>query len=460
MPDRSSTGSRRRYVWYKTSFVAFTLALLAAVLSGCGGGTSENAGSENTGTDSPPATAASETTGGDPEQTTAGATRDVTTGQTASEQAASEQAAAGETTGKQSASGRGAAEQTAGERAGSESRTAVGETAGGTGEGNKPDAVRGIYVPGYAASGPELEETLSLAERTGINALVVDVKDGGKTTYASDVPLAQEIGATSNQIPDLSGLVDRLHGQGIYAIARLAVFQDDTLARARPEYAVLDSTTGAPWLTYGGAAWTNPYRQEVWDYNLAIAEEAAAAGFDEIQFDYVRFPSDGPMANLAYGEETYPTQSDAIAAFLANAQKDLDPSGADISADVFGLVGVNDWVGVGQVVSKMVPHLDVLCPMVYPSHYPPAAYGYQNPNAYPYEVVDRAMADFQAKAQETNPEVEIRPWLQDFDYGTPDYGPAEVEAQMRAVRDSGLTGWLLWNAASEYTEEALDGTQQ
>ena len=440
----SKTSSRQWRVRYRTYFIALALTLLATVLSGCGGGSSGDAGDESTGTDSPPTTTTGPT-GGDPEQTTAGATEQTAIGQTANGQAAT-----GETTGEPSSV----------EPAGGNS-TAAAEAGGGASDApaagsSKPEAVRGLYVPGYVASGQELEETLSLADRTGVNALVVDVKDGGKTTYASDVPLAQEIGATSRQIPDLSGLVDRLHGEGIYAIARLAVFQDDTLARARPEYAVLDSTTGDPWLTYGGAAWTNPYRQEVWDYNLAIAEEAAAAGFDEIQFDYVRFPSDGPMANLSFGEETYPTQPDAIAAFLAKAQEDLDPSGVDISADVFGLVGVNDWVGVGQVVSKMVPHLDVLCPMVYPSHYPPAAYGYQNPNAYPYEVVEAAMGDFQSKALEANPEVEIRPWLQDFDYGAPDYGPAEVEAQMRAVRDSGLTGWLLWNAASEYTESALD----
>ena len=320
--------------------------------------------------------------------------------------------------------------------------------------GEKPEAVKALYVPGFVAEGEGLDGVLRIAEETEVNALVVDVKDAGFTTYPSEVPLAKEIGATSEKIPDLEEFVRGLKEKGIYPIARLAVFQDDVLPHARPDLAALDATTGEPWLTYQGAAWANAYREEAHQYNVDIAKEAAAAGFEEIQFDYVRFPSDGEMANLEYGEETFPTQEDAIAGFLERAQTQLEPMGVDVSADVFGLVGMNDYVGIGQVVSKMAPHLDVLCPMVYPSHYPAGAYGYENPDAYPYEIVDLAMADFGTKARAVNPEIEIRPWLQDFDYIST-YEPADVEAQVKATYDAGLKGWILWNAGAEYTTEVL-----
>ena len=331
--------------------------------------------------------------------------------------------------------------------------TAGGETGMAEG-GEKPEAVKALYVPSFVAEGEGLDGVLRLAEETEVNALVVDVKDAGVTTYPSEVPLAQEIGATSDSIPDLKAFVQGLKEKGVYPIARLAVFQDDVLPHARPDLAAIDATTGEPWLTYQGAAWVNAYREEAQQYNVDIAKEAAEAGFEEIQFDYVRFPSDGEMANLEYGQETFPTQEDAIAGFLERARAQLQPMGVDVSADVFGLVGMNDYVGIGQVVSKMAPHLDVLCPMVYPSHYPAGAYGYDNPDVYPYEIVDLAMADFGNKARAVNPRIEIRPWLQDFDYLS-EYEPADVEAQMKATEEAGLKGWILWNANAEYTTEVL-----
>jgi hypothetical protein len=342
-------------------------------------------------------------------------------------------------------------------------------TGAGSGEGGKaqkaerngrasgsdldPEAIKALYLPGATAEA-EFENMTRLARRTEVNGLVVDVKEAGFTTYPSEVPLAREIGATTEQIPDLEDLVERIHDEDLYAIARLAVFQDDVLPNKRPDLAVLDSTTGGPWYNYQGAAWSNPYREEVRAYNIAIAKEAAEAGFDEVQFDYVRFPSDGTMANLEYGEETFPTQEATIAAFLEEAQKELEPTGADVSADVFGLVGVNDYVGVGQVVSQMSPHLDVISPMVYPSHYPAGSYGYENPDGEPYDIVKYAMEDFKKKGRRANPDLIIRPWLQDFEYVS-DYTAEDVRAQIKATHDSGLRGWILWNAAGEYTVEAL-----
>lgn len=324
---------------------------------------------------------------------------------------------------------------------------------------DKPEAVKGLYVPGSAASGQKLDGILQTVDETEVNALVVDVKEAGHTTYPSEVPLAREIGATTEQIPDLEKLVQKLEDRDVYTIARLSAFQDDVLPRERPGLAVLDSATGGPWRTYQGGTWANPYRERTWEYNAAIAREAAEAGFDEIQLDYVRFPSDGPMNRLEYGEETAPTQEAAIAGFLEYTQKELEPTGAELSADVFGLVGINDFVGIGQVISEMAPHLDVLSPMVYPSHYPAGSYGYGNPDAFPYEIVELAMDDFSTKARRANPEIEIRPWLQDFDYVSA-YGPTQVQAQMNAARDSGVKGWLLWNAAGEYTETVLEAEER
>lgn len=359
----------------------------------------------------------------------------------------------------ESAGGR---ETTDGSRASETTGGTSGGEVGSGGDGSardKPQAVKGLYVPGSVAGGERLDEVIELAEETEVNALVVDVKEAGHTTYPSEVPLAREIGATTEQIPDLEALVQRLEDNDIYTIARLSVFQDDVLPRERPGLAVKDTVTGGSWRTYQGATWTNPYRERAWEYNAAIAKEAAQAGFDEIQLDYVRFPSDGPMDRLEYGEKTAPTEEDAIAGFLEYTKRELEPTGAELSADVFGLIGINDFVGIGQVVSKMAPHLDVLSPMVYPSHYPPGAYGYQNPNAHPSEVIELAMRDFKEKSREANPDLEIRPWLQDFDYVS-NYGPAEVRAQIRAAYGSGIEGWLLWNAAGDYTTEVLRSTDQ
>lgn len=328
--------------------------------------------------------------------------------------------------------------------------------AGPTAWSGKPEAVKAVYVSGYVAGSPMLEEYIRLAETTEINALVIDVKDvTGELMYDSDVQLAQQIGANTGYISDLEGMVENLESRGIYTIARLPVFEDDLLPRQRPDLAVTDTATGSPWVNFSNVAWANPHSREVWKYNAAIAREVAEAGFDEIQFDYVRFPSDGPMARVDYGEEIYPTPEDTIAAFLEYASKELRPLGVTVAADVFGLAAGENGAGIGQIIPKLAPHVDVLCPMVYPSHYPAGSYGYSDPNTEPYNIVANSMAEFEEQTASANPDLEIRPWLQDFDLGEPDYGPAELRSQIQATYDAGETGWLLWNPANEYTGEAL-----
>lgn len=319
----------------------------------------------------------------------------------------------------------------------------------------KPEAVKAIYLTAYSAGG-NLDLYLDLVDRTELNAVVIDVKDvTGEVMYPSEVPLANEIGATREVLPDLETLAKQLKERDVYSIARVAVFEDDILPRERPDLAPTDSATGGPWLNNAGQAWSDGYSREVWEYNTAIAKEAAEAGFDEIQFDYIRFPSDGPLDTLTYEEETYPTREDALGAFLKYADKELEPTGVRIAADVFGLAATEDGAGVGQFMDKLAPHLDAVNPMTYPSHYPVGSFGYDAPNAQPYEMVRESMKDFEEDTKKVNPDIEIRPWLQDFDLGDPPYGPEEIRAQMQAVYDSGETGWLLWNASNEYTEEAL-----
>jgi hypothetical protein len=320
----------------------------------------------------------------------------------------------------------------------------------------KPEAVKGIYMTAPTVAGPNLDAYLDLVDITELNAMVIDVKDvTGEVMYPSEVPLATEVGATRDVIPDLEGLVAELDEHEVYSIARVAVFEDDILPRERPDLAVTDSATGGPWVNNSDVAWADPYDKEVWEYNVAIAREAARAGFDEIQFDYIRFPSDGPLDTMTFEEETYPDQESALGAFLEYARGELAPEGVYVAADVFGLAATEDGAGVGQFMDKFMPHLDVVCPMAYPSHYPVGSYGIEAPNYEPYEIVRETMKDFEEEAKEANPDIEIRPWIQDFDYTEPPYGAAEVAAQMQAIYDADETGWLLWNPENLYTDGSL-----
>lgn len=317
--------------------------------------------------------------------------------------------------------------------------------------------VRAIYLTAQSAS--DIDPFLQTLDRTEANAVVVDVKDvTGEVMYQSEVPLANEIGATRD-ILDLPRLTKKLEDRDVYSIARVAIFEDDILPVARPDLAATDSSTGAQWTNNVGNYWSDPYNREVWKYNAAIAKEAAEAGFDEVQFDYVRYPSDGPMETLTFPSEPQSEGKDSntIVDFLAYADKELESTDAKLAADVFGLAAGDNGAGVGQDVAAFAPYLDVISPMVYPSHFPVGSYGLDDPNSEPYTVLENALAEFEEETRDSNPDIEIRPWLQDFTYGTPAYGPAEVRAQIKATYDSGEDGWLLWNAENVYTEAAFGG---
>lgn len=321
----------------------------------------------------------------------------------------------------------------------------------------EPISVRAIYINAAVAANPEaLAERLALAERTEINAVVVDLKDStGRVYYDSQVPLARAIGAT---LPVLqpAALIEELHRRNIYAIARIVVFEDPILAEAKPEWAIKNAETGGLWRTWNGLAWVNAHRSEVWDYNIALALEAARFGFDEIQFDYVRFPSDGPLDQAEYGvEHTRVTRTHAIGEFLARARQALAPTRAYLAADIFGLqlweLGDS---GIGQNLEIIAQHVDYICPMVYPSHFYPGSMGFDIPNDHPYEVVLWSLQNGMERLSQQSRK--LRPWLQDFSYGRGiEYGPNQVRAQIQAVLDAGLDSWMLWNADNVYHEQAL-----
>lgn len=325
----------------------------------------------------------------------------------------------------------------------------------------QPDAVRGIYANAWAAgSQARMDELLDLAQRTEVNSVVIDIKDAsGFLSHRTEVPLANEIGATREvRIADLPALLDRLEQEGVYPIARIVIVKDPIVAKYRPELAVQD-TAGGVWIDSKGIVWLNPYSKEVWDYHVAIAREVALMGFPEIQFDYVRFP-DAPQEDLA--RAVFPgadgrSRSAAIRELLQYARSELADLGVQVTADVFGMTtSVRRDVGIGQLWESFIDVVDVALPMVYPSHYWEGSFGFENPNARPYEIVRRAVSDAVQRSAEVEGAGRTRPWLQDFSLGAPPYAGAEVRAQIQATYDAGVDEWVLWNPSSRYTVSALE----
>jgi len=325
----------------------------------------------------------------------------------------------------------------------------------------RPRAVRGLYVNAWAAgSATRMRALMDMALRTEVNTFVIDIKDAtGFISHHTEVPLAHEIGATSEiRIADLRGLLAKLEEERIYPIARIVIVQDAILARYRPELAVTD-TAGGVWIDSKGITWLNAHQREVWEYHLEIAREVARMGFPEIQYDYVRFP-DAPEADMAravFDGANGRSKAATIRELLDYTRRGLADLDVEFTADVFGVTTSADRdVGIGQVWESMIDRVDVALPMIYPSHYWQGSFGYQVPNAYPYEVVFRALRDAQRKSARVEGAGATRPWLQDFSLGAPPYAAAEVRAQIQATYDAGIEEWILWNPGSRYTEAALE----
>ena len=317
-----------------------------------------------------------------------------------------------------------------------------------------PFEVKALYLTIYGIGYRPLREAALAMTRTGeVNALVIDIKgDRGLIDYPSAIPLANAIGArTMTSIPDLAALTKSLHDQGVYAIARIVVFKDNPLATARPDLAV-KRENGELFRDREKLAWVDPFQPEVRDYNIAIAVEAAQAGFDEIQFDYLRFPDSVEHLRLAK-QPTQATRVEAISGFLAEAKKRLTPYNVYLAADFFGYVCWNlDDTGIGQTLAGIASSVDYLSPMLYPSGFKFGIPGYKDPVTHPYEIVRLSMD--RARTRLGISPKRFRPWLQafkDYAFDRRVFDADEVAAQTRAAKDFGADGWMLWNARNDYT---------
>lgn len=329
------------------------------------------------------------------------------------------------------------------------------------GETEPRGPVRGIYVPAPPLANAEtLAGYLSLLDRTELNAMVVDVKDDfGRLTYQTANPAALAAGARYPVLGELSAFAAKLHEHGVYAIGRVVVFKDSRMAAHRPDWAIL-KTGGGVWENEGGEAWLNPYNPATWDYLVEVALEIAAAGFDEVQFDYVRFPTDGDVDSAVYPGKDDRTHRQVIAEFLAHVRQKLEPTGVRFSADIFGMVTTyqSDF-GIGQYLEELAPSVHILSPMLYPSHWERGNLNLPNPDRDPYQTILRSLWNGRERLLAAGlTATVIRPFLQDFDYKSR-YGAEEVRAQIQATYDAGYDEWLLWNAAGVYTEAALQPEQ-
>lgn len=326
-----------------------------------------------------------------------------------------------------------------------------------------PKPLKAIYMSACYASAPSLRAKLvKMIDSTELNAIVIDVKDyTGTIAYESDDPTLKKTQGAGCRVRDMKAFVASLHEKGIYVIARITVFQDPYYTKTHPELAVKKASDGSVWKDYKGLSFIDVSARPYWDYIALLARDAYEQGFDEINFDYIRFPSDGNMKDIAYPWSATTTKAIALERFFTYLEENVKPSGAVISADLFGMTTTNtDDLNIGQVLEPALRHFDYVAPMVYPSHYPPNFNGWKNPNQHVYDVVHFSMsrAAERAVTASTTP-LKLRPWLQDFDYGG-NYGALEVRAQIKATYDSGLTSWMLWAPSNNYTAEALEVESQ
>ncbi len=322
--------------------------------------------------------------------------------------------------------------------------------------------VRGAYVSAWvAASSSYVQKYLEWADQSELNAIVLDVKDDyGRMTYRPSLEDLKQLHQGSVILRDLPALISKLRTHDVYPIARLVTFKDRHIVEQHPEWAVRKLSDGGIWRDRKADGWIDPYNQEAWDYVVQIAKDAALQGFKEIQFDYIRFPTDGNMKDVSYPAFNGASRTDTIMEFLAYARKELAPYNVAISVDIFGMVTSvkPDFdMGIGQSLEKIARYVDYISPMVYPSHYGPYNYGYPDPDKEPYGVVKRAMEDAIERLQAVpDNRTIIRPWLQDFSLRNK-YGPEEVRKQINAVYDVGLNEYLLWDPNCRYNRGAVPG---
>jgi hypothetical protein len=315
--------------------------------------------------------------------------------------------------------------------------------------------VRALYVNRFAAqSGTKMKKLIAFVDTTELNGLVVDMKDEFGLNYRSaDSTLRRNAGKGRGMVPNVKALLDTLHAHNIFAIARIVTFKDPVAADVNPSWTIR-KTDGSIWRDKEGLAWVNAYHKDVWEYNLRVAEELTKLGFDEIQWDYIRFPE--PYKSLP--QQVFPdakgvSKADALAAFLKVAKERLNKLGVRSTADVFGFVTtVRAPLEIGQHWEKLAPVSDVLLPMCYPSHYPRGTWGIPRPNAEPYKILKIAIDSARVRNQEIGIKKaeHVRPWIQAFSLGQPKYDASHIREQKRAIYDAGFDGWILWHPGSNY----------
>ncbi len=320
----------------------------------------------------------------------------------------------------------------------------------------EPVTPRALYLSFWGVGSPVVRDpVLRLAGPTPVNAVVVDVKgDLGYVCFRTAVPLASAIGAQKViTVPDIHTLLDQWHKRGLYAIARIVAFKDDKLCTARPNLAVRQN--GRTFKDREGLAWCDPFQPDVRAYNIDLAVDAAKAGFDEIQFDYVRFPdAKGVEFSQPSTEQSRPK---TITSFLTQAREKLVPYNVFLSADVFGYICWNNGdTGIGQKIDEVAGPLDYISPMLYPSGFMYGIPNFRDPVAHPYEII-RLSLDRARERTKLDP-VRFRPWLQafaDYAFDKRQFGEAEIQAQIKAAQDFGSDGWLLWNPRNSYAAAAI-----
>ncbi len=328
-----------------------------------------------------------------------------------------------------------------------------------------PSQVKAIYMTSYVAGSRALRNNLvKLIDDTEVNAVVIDIKDyTGKIAFEIPSEYLQKFGPFEKRIIDIQEFIALLHSKGIYVIGRVSCFQDAHMVNVHPELAVKRASDGAVWKDYKGISWIDAGAEPMWEYLVTIGKESYALGFDEINFDYIRFPSDGNMKDIKYPFSEGRVKSSVLKSFYAYVDRNMGD--IPISADLFGMTTTNnDDLGIGQMLTDALQYFDFVAPMVYPSHYPKNFNGYENPNKKPYEVIKVAMEGGINKVKQVNDGVassspisikKLRPWLQDFSIMSVTYGAPEVRAQIKATYDVGLDSYMIWNASNRYTPGAL-----
>ncbi len=345
-----------------------------------------------------------------------------------------------------------------------------------------PEPLKAIYMSQCVVGTKDFRQDLvDLINRTELNAVVIDIKDyTGKIAFNTENPKLKNSVSNACGAVDMKDFIFSLHNQGIYVIGRVTVFQDPYMTKLRPDLAVKKkSDNNIVWKDGKGLSFIDVGAREHWDYTIEIAKESYNVGFDEINFDYIRFPSDGDMKDIDYTHSRGKTKSEAVREFFAYLQDNLKGTGIVTSADLFGMTTTNnDDLNIGQVLEYGLMYFDYVAPMVYPSHYPPMFNGWKNPNLFPGEVIAFSMGRAVERSLATTTKIKLfgstpiasttpqlytkpvwnklklRPWLQDFKYGGT-YGPKEVRAQIDATYSIGLTSWMLWAPSNRYTEAAL-----